>query len=166
MSNLPPGQSKPTIVFVPGAYHTAAHFQPLSLLLERAYFPTLTVSVPSIGELAATATYRDDVRTIRATLERLVEDEGKDVMLAPHSLGAVSGCQTVTGLEKSKRLKEGKSGGIIHVLFITALLIGQGQKLRDCLEDGLPSWKSFDVSQYDLDVPVSSFCHYTFLVSL
>ena len=166
MSNLPPGQSKPTIVFVPGAYHTAAHFQPLSVLLERAHFPTLTVSVPSIGDLAATATYQDDVRTIRATLERLVEDEGKDVMLAAHSLGAVSGCQTVTGLEKSKRLKEGKSGGIIHVLFITALLIGQGQKLRDCLEDGLPSWKSFDVSQHKLDVPISSSCNYTSIVSL
>ena len=146
MSNLPPVQSKPTIVFVPGAYHTAAHFQPLSALLERAAFPTHTIPVPSIGESAATATYRDDVRTIRATLERLVEDEGKDIMLAPHSLGAVSGCQTVTGLEKSKRLKEGKGGGIIHVLFITALLIGQGQKLRDCLENDLPSWKSFDVS--------------------
>lgn len=136
--------SKPTIVFVPGAYHSSAHFQPLSILLERASFPTLTISVPSIGDRAATASYRDDVRAIRATLDKLVEDAGKDVMLALHSLGGVSGCQTVTGLEKSKRLKEGKRGGIVHVLFITALVIGQGQKLRDCLEGGLPSWNSFD----------------------
>ena len=157
MSHLPPGPSKPTIVFVPGAFHTPTHFQPLSTLLERASFPNLTISVPSTGDRAATTSYRDDVLAIRATLQKLVEEEGKDVMLAAHSLGGVAGCQTVTGLEKSRRQNEGKKGGIVHVLFIAALVIEQGQRLRDALEGGLPSWSSFDVSPNPPAIPAFSF---------
>lgn len=77
-------------------------------------------------------------------LEKLIEEEGKDVILAPHSAGGIPGCQTIS--EKSSRSKKDQKGGIVHVLFIAALLLAQGQTLLDALGGARPSWASFDVS--------------------
>ena len=67
-------------------------------------------------------------------------------MLAAHSYGGVPGCQTVSGLERSKRKAEGKPGGVVHVLFIAALLVEQNQKLVEALEGGkLPPFAVFKV---------------------
>lgn len=67
-------------------------------------------------------------------------------MLAAHSYGGVPACQTVSGLEKSKRANESKKGGVIHVLFITALLVEEGKALVDALGGGLPPWAEAEVS--------------------
>lgn len=139
---------KPTIVFVPGAFHTAAHFEPICALLNQADYPTTTVELPTTSR-AQTASYRDDVYAIRSVLEKLVEEEGKEVTLALHSYGGVPGCQTVNGLERSKREAEKKPGGVIHVLFVAALLVEQGRKMAEALEGGrAPSWAVFKVSNY------------------
>lgn len=136
---------KPTIVFVPGAFHTEAHFVPISALLHEISFPTITVELPTTAR-ANTATYRDDVYAIRSVLETEVVENGKEVMLAAHSYGGVPACQTVSGLERSKRKAEGKAGGIVHVLFIAALLVEQDQKMADALEGGkTPPWAVFKV---------------------
>ena len=136
---------KPTIVFVPGAFHTSAHFEPISALLNQASFPTTTVEIPTTAR-AKTASYRDDVYAIRFVLDKLVEEDGREVMLALHSYAGVPGCQTVSGLERSKRKAEGKSGGVVHVLFIAALLVEQGRGMADALEGGkAPSWAVFKV---------------------
>ena len=146
MSANPSSQSKPTVVFIPGAFHTPAHFQPMSTLLQESSFPTITIPRQSVGAQAATSSYRDDIRFIRILLEKLIEEEGRDVILAPHSAGGIVGCQIVSGFEKSKRAKNGQNGGIVHVLFIAALLLAQGQTLIDALGGAMPSWASFDVS--------------------
>ena len=117
----------------------------MSILLEASSYQTITVALPSIGAQASSASYRDDVHAIRSTLQELVEDKGKDVLLAVHSYGAVPGCQTVGGLEKNAHVKEGKKGAVVHVLFMVALLVEQGKRLRDVLEGGLPAWAAFDV---------------------
>lgn len=138
--------SKPTVVFVPGAFHTPNHFTPLTELLQASSYPSLTVSLPSIGAQAATGTLTDDIQAVRAVLERLIEQEGKDVVLAAHSYGGVPACQTVNGLEKSKRANGGKKGGVIHVLFIAALLVEEGKALVDALGGGLPPWAEAEVT--------------------
>lgn len=138
--------SKPTLVFVPGAFHTPNHFTPLAELLQASSYPSVTVSLPSIGAQAATGTLTDDIKAIRAVLEKLVEEEGKDVVLAAHSYGGVPACQTVSGLEKSKRANGGKKGGVVHVLFIAALLVEEGTALVDALGGGLPPWAEAEVT--------------------
>lgn len=136
---------KPTIVFLPGVFHTEAHFKPICALLNERSFPTITIEFPTTAH-ATTATYRDDVYAVRSVLETEIVENGKEVLLAAHSYGGVPGCQTVSGLERSKRKAEGKAGGVVHVLFIAALLVEQNQKLVEALENGkLPPWAVFKV---------------------
>ncbi|KAL8840568.1 MAG: hypothetical protein Q9170_001254 [Blastenia crenularia] len=146
-------QAKPTIVFAPGAFHTSVHFEPISSFLNQRSFPTRTVDLPTTAH-ATTASYRDDVYPVRSLLDQLVIEENKGVMLALHSYGAVPGCQAVTGWERSKRRANGKAGGIVHVLFITGLLVEQGQQMADALEGGKqPDWAVF---KDDLLYPVGT----------
>ena len=137
--------SSPTIVFVPGAFHTPEHYRPISALLEASSYQALTVALPTIGARASSTSYRDDVQAIRSTLQELIEGQGRDVLLAIHSYGGVPGCQAVGGLEKSARDKEGKKGGVVHVLFMAAMVVEQGKRLRDALPGGIPDWAAFEV---------------------
>ncbi|MCJ1287295.1 hypothetical protein MMC26_006643 [Xylographa opegraphella] len=137
-------RQQPTVVFVPGAFHVPAHYEHVIAHLETLSFPSIAVSLPTIGTLAATAGLYDDVQAVRSTLERLVEVENKEVILIPHSYGGNPGCQAVGGLERSKRVKEGKNGGVIHCLFISAFMIPEGETVVSTLGGGLPPWAEVD----------------------
>ena len=69
-------------------------------------------------------------------LEKSIEQEGKEILLVLHSYGGVPGCQTVSGLDRSRLKREDKPGGVVHVLFLAALLVEQGQAMGAALEGG------------------------------
>lgn len=148
VGDLARNRSESVVVFVPGAFHVEAHFAPMCTRLAQSSVPAVTV-VPPTTASARTSTYRDDVYVLRAYLEKLIEEQGKEVVVAAHSYGAVPACQTIGGLERSKRKAEGKPGGIVHVLFIAGLLVEQGRKMAEALEGGkAPSWAVFKVRDF------------------
>ena len=71
-------------------------------------------------------------------------------MLVIHSYGGVPGCQAVRGLDKETRVSEGKEeGGIVHCIFLAALLVSKGDTLVGALgEGGLAPWYDLDVSLF------------------
>lgn len=73
----PTPPSKPTVVIVPGAFHTAAHFHPLSRYLERQDSKSIIMRLPSSWQKASTPTagMAEDVNSIRRLIEELVWDE-------------------------------------------------------------------------------------------
>lgn len=74
----------------------------------------------------------------------------KNVVLVMHSSGAVSGCQAITNLERSRRIKEGKKGGVISLILIGGLLVNQGETLISTMERlgerALPVYAEIEVS--------------------
>ena len=143
---------QPTVVFVPGAFHVPAHYEPVIAHLEKLSFPSIVISLPTIGIHATTAGLSDDIQAVRSTLERLIDVENRDVILVPHSYGGNPGCQAVQGLERSKRVKEGNTGGVVHCLFISAFMIPEGETVVGTLGGGLPPWTEVDVS-YSFNQP-------------
>ena len=152
---------RPFVVFIPGTFHTAAHFGPLSQYLESQGCENFAIRLPSIGEKAGTAGTAEDVATIRAVLTELVcgkggkdgkegrgydlwDSKNKEVILVMHSSGAVPGCQAITNLERSLRIKEGKKGGVVGVVFINGLLVDEGESLESTIREtgaeALPSY--------------------------
>lgn len=91
---------------------------------------------------------RDDVATIRRLLEALVKEEN-DVVVVMHSYGAVPGCQAVTGLEKSLRVKDGKGGGVIGLVVVGGFLVEEGESIESTLlgigEKGIPEYAKVEV---------------------
>jgi len=131
--------TKPTFVLVPGVLHTPAHFQTLVEFLHAKGYPTETVSHPTIGPLAATAAPNSDAANLRRVLERLINDQQKDVILLCHSYGGIPGSQSVVGLERSARAKAGQKGGILKVIFLTAIVPREGENVVEAMAGaGIP----------------------------
>ncbi|KAK5273220.1 hypothetical protein LTR96_002852 [Exophiala xenobiotica] len=139
--------NKPVIIFVPGAWHPPSCFQPVMDRLEAAGYETHGVSLPSVGAPPEQQlqTIKPDVEAIQDIVRPIVTDQGKDVLLVFHSYGGVVGGESVQGLEKASREKEGKRGGISHLYYCCAFALPEGVSLMDALQGKNLPW--FRVSE-------------------
>ena len=137
---------KPTIVLVPGAWHTPAAYDPILPFLHAAGYPTTSVHHPSVGVSPGLPDFSADVAAVRATVGGL-SDLGRDIVLVSHSYGAIPASEAVRGLGKSERKANGLPGGVIKLFYIAAIVPKKGGSLVDCLtesadpsmEDGRPA---------------------------
>ncbi|KAF4967045.1 hypothetical protein FSARC_5336 [Fusarium sarcochroum] len=119
--------SKPTIVFVPGAWHTAEIYASVvQNLKEDGEFSTVSLPLPSTGAEPPHESFNKDVETIRDCLKQLVETEEKEVVLVTHSYGGMPGNEAPVGLGKKSREGKGLKGGVIRLVFIMALAMPEG----------------------------------------
>ena len=88
--------SKPTILLVGGAWHTAEYLRPLAATLEAAGYPTTAFGLPSVGANPPKSGFEDDVAVIRSTVSELVS-EGKRVVAVLHSYGGIPGNEALQG---------------------------------------------------------------------
>ncbi len=129
-------QSRPTVVFVHGAWHDPSCFDLVRSQLTQYSYPSISVPLPSTGASdPSRQTHLEDVAEIRKTLEQLINREGKGVVLVSHSYGGVPGSGSVEGFDKTARASKGEAGGIIACVFIAAGLPLKGHSLRDTAKD-------------------------------
>jgi len=115
---------RPTIVCIPGFWHTSEYFNPLATLLRQSGYPTTLVNLPSAGAHPGDLDFSRDVAAIRSTVIALISS-GKDVVLVMHSGGSVSGSEALKGLDK---IEQGK-GTITRVVYIGILLPKSGMTM-------------------------------------
>lgn len=122
---------KPGIVFVPGLMEPASVFEPVLEPLKKEGYPVHAVSYPAINTLPPdNPTFDDDVNAIRKAVVDLA-DKGLDAVLVMHSAGGVYGCASFKGLDKRSRQKNGQSGGVSHLLFLTAAIFPEGYEITN-----------------------------------
>lgn len=125
---------KPTIVLVPGAFHSPIHY---ALLISRLYAQGYEVvcqrnpSCDSPYPFAQTAA--KDTSFIRSNLLMPLIDDGKEVILAVHSYGGLPGAAAAKGLSKTEVTAAGKKGGVVGLIFICALIAKEGDSLLSIL---------------------------------
>ncbi|KAF4621943.1 hypothetical protein G7Y89_g14403 [Cudoniella acicularis] len=120
--------SLPTIILVPGACHSAACFNAILQHLHTAGFPTQALTLPSLNSSSPnTATCAEDSAFILETAILPLLNEGKDVLLIGHSYSSVPISGSALGLSKSRRIREGKEGGVVGLVFMTAFLVPGGE---------------------------------------
>jgi pimeloyl-ACP methyl ester carboxylesterase len=134
---------KPTIVLIPGAWHTPDAFGDVVKQLEEHGYEAHALHLPTAGKDLA-CTPREDAAFIQETTRALAE-EGKDIVLVMHSYGGLPGSDSAKGLLKRDRKAEGKQGGITHLVYIAAFLLAEGQCSAECLPKELPDWVRVDV---------------------
>ena len=77
--------TRPTFLFVPGAWHTPDIYSAVMGLLNNESYPTVGLPLPSIGATPPHASFDEDVKAIRDTLTKLIDTEAKEVALVVHS---------------------------------------------------------------------------------
>ncbi|CEL03793.1 hypothetical protein ASPCAL04936 [Aspergillus calidoustus] len=115
---------KPTIVFVPGAWHPPTAYDLLLPPLHAAGYTTTYVYLPSVGAAAPVA-FEDDVAAVRRVVAGLVE-LGREVVVVSHSYGASPATEALKGLARKEQQEKGMSGAVIQLLYIAAIVPTKG----------------------------------------
>lgn len=118
--------TKPTVLLVPGAWHEPGSFAPLTSQLEAAGYTVRGVSLPSIGGEKPLKDFQPDVDAIRSMIETAA-DADEDILVLMHSYGSMPAGEAVKGLDKMSRRKEGKTGGVSHLFYCSAFVLGKSQ---------------------------------------
>ncbi|KAI1271284.1 alpha/beta-hydrolase [Xylaria sp. FL0933] len=122
--------TKPTIVFIPGMFHTPWFFDGLRNHVSRRGYDTEASSLASAGATVAVAKegLSGDAKRVRSLLTDLI-DEGKEIVIVAHSYGGLVASNAVAGLNIQKRSAAGMKGGIILILFLAGIVLPSGQNL-------------------------------------
>jgi len=137
--------TKPTIAIAGGAWQTAAGFAGFAEKLEAKGYNTIVPPLPSVGGSENPLPgLPEDVTAVKKVLKELAE-EGKSIILLCHSYGGVVGSCAVEGLDAGSRAKEGKTGGVVKVVFMSAFMIPKGMSLLAMLGGQPLPWMALEV---------------------
>lgn len=102
--------ANPTLVLVPGSWHTPAVMDKVAGYLGAQHFKSVAVSLPSCSSNPS-ATFSDDIQAVRKAI--IAETEtGRDVVLVVWSYGGQVGNSAIKGLTKADDQNQGRVLGV------------------------------------------------------
>ncbi|PWY96052.1 alpha/beta-hydrolase [Aspergillus sclerotioniger CBS 115572] len=141
--------SLPTLVFVPGAWHSPESYRRVIDQLEAVGYESDLVHLPSVGPAQHFPDFAADVAHIRGHIQRLVE-AGKKVFLVVHSYGGIPSSEAVKGLDWDTRQRNGQAGGVVHLFYCCSFIVPEGESLIAAFGGNDLPW--FNVSEDRLEV--------------
>jgi pimeloyl-ACP methyl ester carboxylesterase len=145
-------QKKSTIVLIPGGWHRPSSYAKLTTALQTAGYTTHIPELQSMnGARPPTAGLKEDTAHVRTFVTDLL-DTGKNVAVIMHSYSGQVGTNALIGLSVSARAAAGKSGGVTHLIYMSAFALLPGKSMVDKVrefghEEYLPL--AFDFSPED-----------------
>ncbi|KAF8205315.1 Alpha/Beta hydrolase protein [Mycena galopus ATCC 62051] len=136
---------KPTIIIIPGSFSLVAFYDPIIAGLQAHGYNVHGVELETVNgrHRAEAAGMYDDAAKVAALASRLA-DEGKEIVLVAHSYGGLVACEASKGLAQSVREKEGKKGGVVRIVFVTAVVPREGQSLADVMGSETSDYVGFE----------------------
>jgi len=142
---------KPTIFLVHGAWHPSSCYSAFLGSLAKAGFPTVAASLPSLCQTPTDdLTCLNDSSSVRSQLLPLIEDQGQDVIVLCHSYGGIPGGAAAAGLSKTRRINEGKKGGVLGLVYMCAFIVPENQSLLEYMGGNHPPYVLRDQVRYFL----------------
>lgn len=135
---------KPTILLIPGAWLPASAFEDVATILRAQGYPVHTMALLSVGGPTST-TVADDAEDIRQRYLNKFIMEGKEVIIVMHSYSGIPGTESVKGFARKDLAAQGKKGGVVGLIYITAFLIAAGQSVASILGENMEIAMTFDV---------------------
>lgn len=126
--------SKPTVVVVPGGWHSSNAYEGLASCFQKAGYPTAITKLPSLNpQDPSVCDCRSDAASVRQQLLPLLEDESKDVIILCHSYGGIPAGGAAYGLSKSVRKHQRKIGGVLGLIYLTSFVVPEDESLVNYL---------------------------------
>ena len=135
---------RPSLVFVPGAWHSPAHFLPIISHLTKLGYHCTSATLPSVGASVPLTSFDPDVEAVRnAVLPEL--DNGHNVVLVAHSYGAIPGVSALSRLSTKSRTAAGFSSSVIAIALMCAFIAPADTSIVE-LQQGrqIPAWHVYD----------------------
>lgn len=134
--------SKPTLIFAPGAWYPVSIFNPI---IERLDYRCHSVAFPSVQQASSVTDLQPDIEAVRSIAQREA-DAGHDIVIIAHSWAGVPVSSALDGLSKSEREAAGQKGGVVKLIFLSAILPHIGESLIGVFGGMPPPWYVRDVS--------------------
>ncbi|KAJ4318650.1 hypothetical protein N0V84_006738 [Fusarium piperis] len=121
---------RPSFLIVPGASGLPEFYDPFVEAVTAKGYDIKALHIPSVGlatgdKEGPLPTMYDDAEFIAKHVGELA-DRGNDVILIAHSYGGTPATESVRGLGKKERQKNGLQGGIIGIAYMTCLVPNVG----------------------------------------
>lgn len=120
--------SKPVILAVHGAWHTAVCFTLLIQKLKVAGYDTVAPTHLSCTSDVPPAPLQADSQQLR-TIAMELADQGKEIIALVHSYGGVVATNSLSNLGIEQRKKEGLEGGVKAIVYMCAFIPIEGESL-------------------------------------
>ena len=124
-------EEKPTILIIQDCFQTPAVYKDLLDRLVSLGYPTVHPLLPTCDDAQdpnfSSLTLLDDAMAVQSELMRLVQGEQKTVVVVMHGYGGLVGSEAILGTMSYSWLREhGLPGGVVHLFFVSALLVSPG----------------------------------------
>ncbi|KAJ7769759.1 hypothetical protein B0H14DRAFT_2967256, partial [Mycena olivaceomarginata] len=116
--------SKPTILVIPGSFSPLSSYDPIIAGLQSHGYTVHGIELETVGRRDKAPGMYDDAAKVGARAAQLA-DAGAEIALVAHF--------AAKGLARSVRAKEGKQGGIVRIVFVTAVVPRVGESLVDMM---------------------------------
>lgn len=146
MSASPTSQTLPTIVIFHDAWHTPIHYSKMIDLLSAQGFEVACPQLPSCSsEQNNTSSFNDDANFVYALVFDIASD-AKNIICVMHGYGGYVGTETLGDLSASQRAQNGLSGGVVHMVWISAVLPDTGVSMQMAMGGDFPEYTPLQVS--------------------
>lgn len=147
--------TKPSIVLVPGAWHTPTPYDPLITALESHAYKVYTVHLPSVSTTSSSSTssipidFGPDIAALRSCIAEAIGEEGNDVLVVVHSWGGLVAQSALDGeegraLSRKEREARGEKGGVVKCAYMAAFMVEEGVSLMEMVGGTVPEWWGID----------------------
>ena len=133
----------PTILLIPGAFTLPPCYDRLLPYLQ--VYSTVVANLPSCNAAdPSSASCSKDGAYIREQFLLPICEEGRSVVLFAHSYGGLAGEIAALGLSKSRRIAEGKSGGVVGLIYLSGNIVPENGSLFQVVGGAWPPYIKTD----------------------
>ncbi|EPE28647.1 alpha/beta-Hydrolase [Glarea lozoyensis ATCC 20868] len=127
--------SKPTILLIGGGWHFPISYSKLTQALETAGYEVHVPLHPSMnGARPPTASLAEDTAATRTYAVNLIE-KGHTIAALMHSYGGQVGTNALHGLGTTSRASQGLTGGVSHLIYMTAFALPENGSMAGKVEE-------------------------------
>ena len=133
---------KPTLIFVPGAWHTPESWAKVIPLMEAQGYRCIEVWLPTVNSNPPKH-LEDDIKAVREAIQSETS-KGNDVVLVPHSYGGAVASSALKGLTEPKlqdaTSSKPSSGRILGMAMLASFFVPTGWTFLASLGGEFPPW--------------------------
>lgn len=145
MTSAPDTQTLPTIVIIHDAWHTPTHYSKMIDLLSAQGFEVACPQLLSCSsEQNNTSSFNDDVNLLYPLIFDIASD-GKDIICVLHGYGGYIGTEILGDLTATQRAQNGLPGGVVHIVWISAVMPDTGVSMQMAMGGEFPDYTSLQV---------------------
>ncbi|RGP67717.1 hypothetical protein FSPOR_5907 [Fusarium sporotrichioides] len=123
---------KPSLVFVPGAWHTPEYWGKVVSAMEAQDYKCIPVTLPTTRSTSTSVNFSTDVNAVRESIMAETAEE-QDVVILAHSYGGAVGASAIKGLTRKMAEDNQGTGCVIGLFMIGTGFVAPGISFLDAL---------------------------------